>query len=141
MRYYLSREERQRLRAAWQKKGLNQKGLAGLIGVSPSQLSRIARGLAECSPELRKGLEQVLDLKPNSLSPACPSRTCNGFIFGSPLPLNQPDIIVGPEVDDILATLPPEMRAIAARLALEVLSRAVGEIAQRLRAYVNEVSD
>jgi ribosome-binding protein aMBF1 (putative translation factor) len=70
MQYYLSREERQKLRAAWQKKGLNQKGLAGLIGVSPGQLSRITRGLAECSPELRKDLEQVLDLIPSRFDDA-----------------------------------------------------------------------
>jgi transcriptional regulator with XRE-family HTH domain len=119
---YLDPEKCRIIRAARKEQGLSQKDLAKLIYVSPSGLSRIARGLAPCSTEHRRALEDALKLKPNSLSPTCPSRRCNGLVFSFPLPRKKPDIIVGPEVDDLLATLPPEMQQDAARLVLEVVS-------------------
>ena len=135
---YLDPEKCRIVHERRQKLGLYQYELAKLIDVTPSHFSRIARGHAPCSPELRRKLEDALKLKPNSLSPAYPSRTCNGFVFGSPLPLNQPNDIIGPEVDDILATLPPEMRPLAAHLVLKVVSEICSVIKSALQPLGND---
>jgi transcriptional regulator with XRE-family HTH domain len=136
---YLDPEECRKLRTARQKNRLKQKDLAGLIGVSPSQFCRIENGHGKCSPEQKRTLEEALELGSNSLSPTYPSRRSSGLVFGFPLPLKQPDIIVGPEVDDLLATLPPEMQPDAARLVLEVVSGICRVMASTRQAHGRKV--
>jgi transcriptional regulator with XRE-family HTH domain len=66
---YLTPKQCRILQEALVKNGLYQKDLAKEIGITPGHLSRVARGLAECPPEMRKDIERELGLEVNSLSP------------------------------------------------------------------------
>jgi predicted transcriptional regulator len=65
---YLNPEQCRLLRERLKYLGMTQKELAEKINVSEALFSRIARGKDPCTADLRKSLEQLLDLEPGTLS-------------------------------------------------------------------------
>jgi len=72
----MDKELKVRIKTELLKSGIKQMDLAQALGVSESLVSRVVNGHIKSSPDLRKGIADMLDVPEEALFGGC--ETCSG---------------------------------------------------------------